>query len=158
MVGSLPESRIPSSLQQQTPNFAWIDLFPFPKLRDNLILAFVEGLIDKGGLIADFTGNIFDELDCSGPAAQVESEKLIESGPLSKADEALFVSIGCSNKFAARELDIVAWYNPWLTSGWEITEAFARKWGFLLKGCTDIVFAASQWRERRDEEPLVVVV
>ncbi|PMD59902.1 uncharacterized protein K444DRAFT_722745 [Hyaloscypha bicolor E] len=58
IVGFLPESLIPTSLQQQTPHFSWIDLFPSRKLRDNLISAFVEGLIDEGGLVADLTGNI----------------------------------------------------------------------------------------------------
>lgn len=112
--------------------------------------------MNEEDLTSDLTGNIFDELDCSSPAAQVASEKLIES--MSKVDEALFVPTGGSNKLAAPELGIVAWSDPWLPCGWEITEGFARKWSFLLKGCSDVVFAANQWRERRDEEPLVVEI
>ena len=50
----------------------------------------------------------------------------------------------------------VVWGDPWLMSGWEVTEGFVGKWGFLLKGCPDVVEAANRWREVRGEERLVV--
>ena len=50
----------------------------------------------------------------------------------------------------------VVWGDPWLMSGWEVTEGFVKKWGFLLKGCSDVVEAANRWRGLRGEEQLAV--
>jgi hypothetical protein len=33
-----------------------------------------------------------------------------------------------------------------------------RKWGFLLRGCGEIIEVTNRWRAVRDEEPLVVEV
>lgn len=50
---------------------------------------------------------------------------------------------------------MIAWSDPWSPDGWEVTEGFARKWGFLLKGCTQLALATNRWRAARGEEPLV---
>ncbi|KZL73479.1 hypothetical protein CI238_12018, partial [Colletotrichum incanum] len=50
---------------------------------------------------------------------------------------------------------IIAWSDPWHPDGWEVTEKFIDKWGFLLKGCDDVMIATNRWRALRDEEPLV---
>jgi hypothetical protein len=51
---------------------------------------------------------------------------------------------------------IVAWSTPWHVSGWEISEGFFRKWGWVLKGCGDVLEATNRWRALRGEDPLVV--
>jgi hypothetical protein len=51
---------------------------------------------------------------------------------------------------------MLVWSDPWHVSGWELTEGFVRKWGFLLKGCRDMIEATNKWRSTRAEEPLVV--
>lgn len=56
------------------------------------------------------------------------------------------------------EKGILVWTDPWHMSGWEITEGFARKWGFLLKGCFEIVEATNRWRELRNEDRLTIEV
>lgn len=56
------------------------------------------------------------------------------------------------------ESGIISWSDPWEISGWEVTESFARKWGFLLIGCEDVVNAANKWRETRGENPLSVKI
>ena len=50
---------------------------------------------------------------------------------------------------------VLAWGNPWDTSGWEMTEGFLRKWGFLVKGCRETMSATNYWRMQRGDEPLV---
>lgn len=50
----------------------------------------------------------------------------------------------------------LVWGDPWLMSGWEVTEGFVKKWGFLLKGCPDVVESANFWRDSRGEDRLVV--
>ncbi|KAF7956018.1 hypothetical protein EAE96_004939 [Botrytis aclada] len=56
------------------------------------------------------------------------------------------------------EKGILVWTDPWHASGWEITEGFAKKWGFLLKGCHEIVEASNKWRELRNEDRLILEV
>lgn len=50
---------------------------------------------------------------------------------------------------------LLVWSNPWEPEGWELTEGFIRKWGFLVQGCTDLLQSTNRWREIRGEERLV---
>lgn len=47
---------------------------------------------------------------------------------------------------------VILWSPPWHPSGWEISEGFARKWGWTLKGCRDVVDASNKRRMERGEE------
>jgi hypothetical protein len=51
---------------------------------------------------------------------------------------------------------ILVWRDPWREDAWEVTEGFAKKWAFLLKGCQMLVSATNAWRQSRGEEALVV--
>ena len=53
---------------------------------------------------------------------------------------------------------MLVWSDPWHVSGWELTEGFARKWGFLLKGCEELFLATNKWRAMRNEDALIVEV
>ena len=50
---------------------------------------------------------------------------------------------------------VIVWSPPWDVRGWEVTEGFWNKWGFLMKGCDDVLEATNYWRGQRGEEPLV---
>jgi hypothetical protein len=50
---------------------------------------------------------------------------------------------------------ILVWGNPWEVSGWEVTEGFVKKWGFLLRGCSEVREATNRWRTKRGDEPLI---
>ncbi|KDN70702.1 hypothetical protein CSUB01_10339 [Colletotrichum sublineola] len=64
--------------------------------------------------------------------------------------------VGCQeNDTCLGQPGIIVWSDPWHPDGWEVTEKFVDKWGFLLKGCEDIMGATNRWRALRDEEPLV---
>jgi hypothetical protein len=52
----------------------------------------------------------------------------------------------------------IVWNDPWDVSAWEATEAFVKKWGYLLKGCQQIIEATNRWRAMRGEGALVVEV
>ncbi|CRG90183.1 hypothetical protein PISL3812_07226 [Talaromyces islandicus] len=49
---------------------------------------------------------------------------------------------------------IIVWRDPWDPSGWEVTESFARTWGWVLRGCWDLCRSTNSWRARRNEKPL----
>ncbi|KAI0179972.1 hypothetical protein GGR52DRAFT_529258 [Hypoxylon sp. FL1284] len=51
---------------------------------------------------------------------------------------------------------IVVWDEPWRIDGWEYSEAFIKKWPFLVKGCQNMLESTNRWRAVRGEEPLVV--
>lgn len=62
----------------------------------------------------------------------------------------------CHGENSAEMTGILAWRDPWTSKGWEITEGFAKKWGFLLEGCENMLHATNEWRGQRGEEPLFV--
>ncbi|KAF2970788.1 hypothetical protein GQX73_g2843 [Xylaria multiplex] len=49
---------------------------------------------------------------------------------------------------------IIAWSPPWDITGWEMSEGFLRKWGWLFKGMPGALEATNRWRMERGEEPL----
>ncbi|KAE9379775.1 hypothetical protein N431DRAFT_398253 [Stipitochalara longipes BDJ] len=51
---------------------------------------------------------------------------------------------------------VMVWGDPWDARGWEMTEGFAREWGFLLRGCEEFYAASNFWRRKRGEKDLVV--
>ncbi|RYP51421.1 hypothetical protein DL768_003207 [Monosporascus sp. mg162] len=50
---------------------------------------------------------------------------------------------------------IIAWSPPWDMTGWEISEGFLRKWGWLFEGVPGVFEATNRWRMERGEEPFV---
>ncbi|KAI0554799.1 hypothetical protein F4679DRAFT_524969 [Xylaria curta] len=50
---------------------------------------------------------------------------------------------------------IIAWSPPWDITGWEMSEGFLRKWGWLFKGLPGVLEATNRWRMARCEEPFV---
>ena len=53
---------------------------------------------------------------------------------------------------------LIIWADSWDVNAWEVTEGFATKWSFSLRGCSELVVATNRWRVARDDEPLFVEV
>lgn len=49
---------------------------------------------------------------------------------------------------------LLVWGPSWEPESWEVTPAFLLKWGFLLKGCEELVMNTNRWRAKRGEKPL----
>lgn len=49
---------------------------------------------------------------------------------------------------------IIAWSPPWDVTGWEMSEGFLRKWGWLLEDSPGMLEATNRWRMERGEEPM----
>lgn len=49
---------------------------------------------------------------------------------------------------------LLCWDTPWDINGWEMSEGFWRKWGYLLGGCGQALAATNRWRAVRGEPPL----
>lgn len=50
---------------------------------------------------------------------------------------------------------IIAWSPPWDITGWEMSEGFLRKWGWMFQGLPEVLEATNRWRVGRGEEPFV---
>ncbi|KAI1192845.1 hypothetical protein F5X97DRAFT_63792 [Nemania serpens] len=50
---------------------------------------------------------------------------------------------------------MIAWSPPWDITGWEMSEGFMRKWGWIFKDLPGLLEATNRWRMKRGEEPFV---
>ncbi|KAL4907009.1 hypothetical protein BDW74DRAFT_190015 [Aspergillus multicolor] len=46
---------------------------------------------------------------------------------------------------------LLVWGDSWEPRNWEVSEGFARKWGWLLRGCEELLVSTNSWRRRRGE-------
>ncbi|KAF2111391.1 hypothetical protein BDV96DRAFT_649952 [Lophiotrema nucula] len=49
---------------------------------------------------------------------------------------------------------LLVWDEPWRVGSWEVSTGFVEKWGWLLKGCTEMERSTNLWREGRGEDKL----
>lgn len=107
-----PEKLKSTPVQRETVHHPWIDVFPFPVFRDNVIRAVEAGLMDEDELCGDIAEANFD---------------------------------------GTPRPSLIIWGRPCDPSGWEASVLFLRKWGWLLKGCSELMEATNRWRETRGE-------
>ncbi|KAG6358035.1 hypothetical protein INS49_013919 [Diaporthe citri] len=144
--GNIPESLRPTPLQRSTPHEVWIDILPSARMRDNAIVAVAEGRLRNEDLCADILRGICGEGKGCGEDKGRDWTVRIVAG-----------SGGGGDDDAVDEARLIVWKDPWDPSGWEVTEGFLRKWGFLLRGDgeDDMVRATNRWRALRGEDPIV---
>ncbi|KAF4966422.1 hypothetical protein FZEAL_10660 [Fusarium zealandicum] len=53
---------------------------------------------------------------------------------------------------------LIVWGEPSDLYGWEVSEGFLRKWGWLLRGCPEMIESTNRWRLQRGETRLDVQV
>lgn len=112
----LPSSLMPTSMQLGMRHHPWLDLFPLPRMRDNLLIA-----ISYMG--AEDEQKLFDDV--------------MESG-------------GGKNEWAG----LVVWGEPWDPQSWELSIPFLQRWGWLIRGCPEIIVSTNHWRSQRGEKPI----
>jgi hypothetical protein len=110
---SCPASLQPTSVQTKVEHHPWIDLFPIPRMRDNMLLA--EGSYDE----YDLCNDLVDFCD-------VPSDRT----------------------------GLIVWGEPWDPYGWEISESFLKRWGWVVKGCVELLISTNYWRNQRGEDRL----
>ncbi|KAL4771052.1 hypothetical protein BDW60DRAFT_208595 [Aspergillus nidulans var. acristatus] len=122
-----PASLQPTPIQLTVPHHPWLDLLPFPQMRDNLILAEV-GVGEGRG---------YDDVQLC--------RDMCGYGTL---------SLPADRRPGNGETGIIIWKDPWDPDGWEVTETFLRRWGWVVAGCTELFRATNRWRAVRGERPL----
>lgn len=58
----------------------------------------------------------------------------------------------------AERRGFLVWGQSWRMHGWEVSEGFVSKWGFLLKGCPELIESTNRWREMRGDDTLIVEI
>ena len=133
---SIPKSLHPTPLQSSIPHSSWLNMFPWPGFRDNLILH--EPIIDACDLLYDLFGDLVSH-----------------NGQ--NINDVVFDEAGCGDHdddIHSGQRGLIVWGDPWDTEAWEVTHGFMQKWSWLLNGCEGLVEASNRWRRRRNEDPL----
>jgi hypothetical protein len=117
--GDLPYPKFlqPTPTQTAVVHHPWIDLFPFPVMRDRALRAIESGLLDEDELCFDLL--------------EVDGDRSVESS-------------------------LIVWGDSSDPAGWEASEPFLEKYGWLVWGCTELFEATNCWRARRGEQLLQV--
>lgn len=108
----MPLSLRPTKIQRTVPHHPWLDFFPLPKMRDNLIQAGDDW--DDEQLCHDIMG--FWDSPTDGHAG------------------------------------LLVWGEPWDVKNWELTEAFLKKWQWVVRGCPELMNSTNAWRAKRGEK------
>lgn len=84
-------------------------------------------------------------------------DNLIVAGDFEGETQLCLDMKGCGSTVSRRS-GVIVWSDPWDPAGWEITESFARSWGWVIRDCYDLAHSTNQWRARRNERPLFSMV
>ncbi|KAH7305464.1 hypothetical protein B0I35DRAFT_443836 [Stachybotrys elegans] len=92
------------------------------------------------------------------PHAAWRNNLILWSGKFDEEDFASDLLGGLYEGAAASECEargVVVWSPVWHPSGWELSEGFLRKWGWMLWGCEgESLEMTNKWRRSRGEDPL----
>jgi Domain of unknown function (DUF3425) len=143
---TIPQSLHPTNVQMNIAHSSWMNMFPHPVLRDNLIR--YERDFDHGDLCNDIFGELFANRTSYSSSSETSSSTPESSTSMSDPWGELDDSITSSRR------GFIVWGEPWDTESWEITPGFIRKWPWVLKGCEDLIASTNRWRAKRYEEPL----
>lgn len=142
----IPHSLQPTNVQMTVAHSSWLNMFPHPAFRDNLIR--YERDFDHGDLCNDLFGEAFasnSSTHGTSPATSSSSESSFNvPDPWNDLDDGMTYS----------RRGFIVWGESWETDSWEITPGFIKKWPWVLQGCQDLIASTNRWREKRYEEPV----
>lgn len=141
----LPQPLVPTSLQMVQPHSSWLNMFPFPRFRDNLITW--EDTFDPFDLCCDLFGDFINYT----PSLPIDNNPESIASTTSEDNEGEEIYDPTT-----RRKGLIVWGEPWDVDGWEVTPGFMQKWAWLLEGCEYLIHASNRWRASRGEEPLQV--
>jgi hypothetical protein len=137
----LPECLVPTSLQMEVEHATWINLFPFAKMRDNLISW--QKCFDHAELVEDLLGLT---IPADMFAAPWTSQEPIASK--------MTLLDGDDDEITTARKGLILWGEPHNPGSWEATPGFLRKWGWTAEGCEELIESSNRWRNIRGEEPI----
>lgn len=144
----LPESLAPTSLQLSHPHSNWIDVFPFPKMRDNLIRW--ENYFNHAEFLTDLLGNMINCMTAPPPCVpklRTLPGTRVQITQLGEDDDD-------DDDTMADRRGLILWGEPYQKDSWEMTPGFLRKWLWAVEGCGELIESTNRWRTVRGEMPL----
>ncbi|EEU49040.1 uncharacterized protein NECHADRAFT_75804 [Fusarium vanettenii 77-13-4] len=142
---NIPDTLYPTILQMNCVHTSWIDMFPFPRFRDNLIKKGSGFVLEK--MRQDLCGDIFPDFISPSPANSTVPSAAATRGAHGPEFEQ-------PDDYTAGRRCLINWGEPWKVESWEATPGFLENWGWALEGCDDLIQASNRWRIARNEEPL----
>ncbi|KAJ6124015.1 hypothetical protein N7471_011332 [Penicillium samsonianum] len=143
----IPPSLIPTALQQTRYHSTWINVIPFPRVRDNLIR--YDGRFDSWELMQDLVGELLN----STPASRRRDAPV--SANIPETQRPLTLSSGSDpDEVTTGRKGLIVWGEPHEMKSWEATPGFLAKWAWVAEGCDELVEISNHWRMKRGEEPM----
>lgn len=143
----IPPSLIPTAFQQIHDHSTWINVIPFPGVRENLIR--YEGSFDPWELLQDLTGDLLNSTPDRQHRDAPASVKIPRTPqPLT------FVSGSDPDEVTTGRKGLIVWGEPHEMKNWEATPGFLTKWARIVQGCDELVEISNHWRMKRGEEPM----
>ncbi|CAG9993165.1 unnamed protein product [Clonostachys byssicola] len=140
----LPLSVRPTTLQSSKDHATWIDIIPFPVMRDTLIR--YEAEYDQVEFGNDLVGDLVDFANVY-QLQRPKRPRLLANKASRSIDETGTVTSGTRT-------GMIVWGEPHCPENWEVTLGFMQKWPWALVGCQALVDSSNRWRALRGEEPL----
>ncbi|KAH6976514.1 hypothetical protein BKA56DRAFT_589722 [Ilyonectria sp. MPI-CAGE-AT-0026] len=145
----IPPSLAPTTLQKTCYHSIWINIIPFPRVRDNLIRR--EGRFDQWEMMQDFVGDLMR----STPAPWQQGAPVSFTVPVPEPKHPLPLLSGSdTDEVTAGRKGLIVWGEPHDMQSWEVTPGFLKKWPWAVEGCDELVEISNRWRMKRGEEPV----
>ncbi|CAN9386340.1 unnamed protein product [Alternaria alternata] len=147
---NIPPSLFPTRLQQERTHSSWINLFPFPSLRDNFIRH--EERLDHWDLLDDLVGELMGNIPTQERRGTPAAITL--SDPKTAPEQPVAAVGNDDDGVTAGRRGLIVWGEPHVKQNWEATPEFLKKWSWAVQGCDDLLGSSNRWRLARGEEPL----
>lgn len=157
---ALPLALFPTGVQQTISHSSWMNMFPSPQLRDNMIS--MQHSFNHLEFCDDIFGEIFNTNGIKIPGSEGFDAFRDTSPPDSQDGSWQYRPAGSSyllpsiddSDITSDRTGLIVWDDPWMLENWEITPRFVRKWAWAVEGCDDLIRATNKWRTSRGEEPI----
>jgi hypothetical protein len=137
---NIPVALTPTLYQQTHPHPIWINLFPFPRMRDNLIRR--QGSFDHWELLTDLIGEFLGANQFPRRQGLPLTINLTDPEP---HDE---------DTVTTGRKGLIVWGEPYDVQSWEATPGFFAKWAWAVEGCDDLLESSNRWRSIRGEDQI----
>ncbi|KAG4440170.1 hypothetical protein IFR05_004315 [Cadophora sp. M221] len=145
----VPDTLYPTPLQMNCAHTGWINMFPFPRFRDNLIKKGIDFIPEE--MCKDLFGDIFpNNAPPHGEDQHISQEFTLASSSLNGNADA--IDFEDQDDFTAGRKCLITWDDPSQIESWEVTPGFLSNWGWAFEGCQDLIDASNRWRASRNEK------
>lgn len=138
---NIPVALAPTLCQQAYPHPIWINLIPFPRMRDNLIRQ--QGRFSPYELLQDLIGELMGANQY--PRREETPLTISVTDPVPYDEDT--VTTGRKG--------LIVWGEPHESQSWEATPGFFAKWAWAAEGCDDLLESSNRWRAIRGEDPIL---